>query len=98
MNSDQMNRRLEEKVSIEITHDGILSISNALRALLADVFTLYVKIKSFHWHISGPRFYELHKLLDEQAEQIFGMVDDVAERARKIGGTTLRSVNDITRH
>jgi len=72
-------------------------ISAALRALLADVFALYLKTKNFHWHMSGPHFRDYHLLLDEQSDQIFAMTDDVAERARKIGGTTLRSTGQIAR-
>src|ERR1700755_2514340 len=73
-------------------------ISGALRTLLADVFALYVKTKNFHWHMSGPHFRDYHLLLDDQGEQIFAMTDDIAERARKIGGTTLRSITDISEH
>ncbi|MET4603175.1 starvation-inducible DNA-binding protein [Bradyrhizobium sp. JR4.1] len=69
----------------------------ALRALLADVFALYLKTKNFHWHVSGRHFRDYHLMLDEQAEQIFAMTDDIAERARKIGGTTLRSIGQIAR-
>ena len=76
----------------------MLEISGALRKLLADVFALYVKTKNFHWHMSGKHFRDYHLLLDEQATQIFAMTDDIAERARKIGGTTLRSISDITRN
>jgi starvation-inducible DNA-binding protein len=72
-------------------------ISAALTALAADVFTLYLKTKNFHWHISGPHFRDYHLLLDEQAEQIFAMTDEIAERARKIGGTTIRSIGHIAR-
>lgn len=72
-------------------------IPAALRALLADVFALYLKTKNFHWHVSGRHFRDFHLLLDEQAEQIFAMTDDIAERARKIGGTTLRSIGQIAR-
>jgi starvation-inducible DNA-binding protein len=72
-------------------------ISAALRALLADVFALYMKTKNFHWHMSGPHFRDYHLLLDEQSDQIFAMTDEVAERARKIGGTTLRSTGQIAR-
>jgi len=68
-----------------------------LRRLLADVFALYLKTKNFHWHITGRNFRDCH-LLDEQAEQLFAMTDEIAERARKIGGATLRSVGDIARH
>jgi starvation-inducible DNA-binding protein len=70
-------------------------VSAALTVLLADVFALYVKTKNFHWHISGPHFRDYHLLLDEQATQIFAMTDDIAERARKIGGTTIRSIGHI---
>ena len=72
-------------------------ISTALTALLADVFALYLKTKNFHWHMSGPHFRDYHLLLDEHADQIFAMTDDIAERARKIGGTTLRSIGHIAR-
>ncbi|MCS3726659.1 Dps family protein [Bradyrhizobium betae] len=72
-------------------------IPAALRALLADVFALYLKTKNFHWHVSGSHFRDYHLMLDEQAGQIFAMTDDIAERARKIGGTTLRSIGQIAR-
>jgi starvation-inducible DNA-binding protein len=72
-------------------------IAAALTALLADVFALYIKTKNFHWHMSGPHFRDYHLLLDEQSEQIFAMTDDIAERARKIGGTTLRSIGHIAK-
>ncbi len=77
---------------------AVEEISEALRHLLADIFALYVKTKNFHWHMSGKHFRDYHLLLDEQAEQIFAMTDDVAERARKIGGTSLRSIGDIHKH
>ncbi|MBW5437595.1 DNA starvation/stationary phase protection protein [Bradyrhizobium canariense] len=70
-------------------------ISAALTVLLADVFALYVKTKNFHWNISGPHFRDYHLLLDAQAAQIFAMTDNIAERARKIGGTTIRSIGHI---
>ena len=69
-----------------------------LNGLLADAFALYVKTKNFHWHVSGPHFRDYHLLLDEQAEQIFATTDELAERVRKIGGITLRSIGDIARH
>ncbi len=72
-------------------------ISGALNALLADVLALYVKTKNFHWHMSGPHFRDYHLLLDEHADQIFAMGDDLAERVRKIGGTTIRSIGHIAR-
>ena len=77
--------------------DATKDITAALNALLADVFALYVKTKSFHWHISGPHFRDYHLLLDEQAEQVFAMTDDIAERVRKLGGTTIRSIGHIAR-
>jgi starvation-inducible DNA-binding protein len=73
-------------------------ISDALRRLLADVFALYFKTKNFHWHMTGNHFRDYHLLLDEQGQQIFAMTDAIAERARKIGGTTLHSIGDVTRH
>ena len=72
-------------------------ISAALTTLLADMFALYLKTKNFHWHMSGPHFRDYHLMLDEQADQIFATTDDIAERARKIGGTTLRSIGHIAR-
>ena len=72
-------------------------ISAALNALLADVFALYLKTKNFHWHMSGPHFRDYHLLLDEHGDQIFAMTDDMAERVRKIGGTTLRSIGHIAK-
>jgi starvation-inducible DNA-binding protein len=72
-------------------------IGGALNALLADVFALYLKTKNFHWHVSGPHFRDYHLLLDEQAEQIFAIADPIAERVRKLGGTTLRSIGHISR-
>jgi starvation-inducible DNA-binding protein len=82
----------------DLGHDAVVEISNELRALLADVFALYVKTKNFHWHMSGSHFRDYHLLLDDQGEQIFAMTDDVAERARKLGGTTLHSIGDIASH
>jgi len=73
-------------------------IAGALNAILADTFALYMKTKNFHWHVSGPHFRDYHLLLDEQAEQIFASTDVIAERVRKIGGNTLRSIGDIARH
>jgi starvation-inducible DNA-binding protein len=72
-------------------------IAGALNALLADTFTLYLKTKNFHWHVSGPLFRDYHLLLDEQADQIFAMTDVLAERVRKLGSPTLRSIGDIAR-
>ncbi len=72
-------------------------ISGALNAILADVWALYLKTKNFHWHMSGPHFRDYHLLLDEQADQIYAMSDPIAERVRKVGGTTLRSIGNISR-
>ncbi len=72
-------------------------ISGALNSILADVFALYLKTKNFHWHMSGPHFRDYHLLLDEQADQLYAMTDPMAERVRKIGGTTLRSAGHISR-
>jgi starvation-inducible DNA-binding protein len=72
-------------------------ISGALTALLADMFALYIKTKNFHWHVSGPHFRDYHLLLDEQAAEIFATTDELAERARKVGGTTLRSIGHIAK-
>jgi starvation-inducible DNA-binding protein len=77
--------------------NAVNDISAALTALLADVFALYLKTKNFHWHMSGPHFRDYHLMLDEQAAELFGITDDIAERARKIGGTTLRSIGHIAR-
>jgi starvation-inducible DNA-binding protein len=81
----------------DLTADATRDISAALAILLADVFALYVKTKNFHWHMSGPHFRDYHLLLDEQGDQIFAMTDPIAERSRKIGGTTLRSIGHIAR-
>src|ERR1700741_5512622 len=90
--------RASSEATADLTSEGVAEIYNQLRHLLADVFALYVKTKNFHWHMSGVHFRDYHLLLDEHAEQIFDMSDDVAERARKIGGNTLRSIGDIARH
>ena len=95
--------KTEPRQPADLTHtdidgEGVKEISHVLRQLLADVFTLYIKTKNFHWHMTGPHFRDYHLLLDEQSEQIFRITDDIAERARKIGGTTLRSIGDIVRH
>jgi starvation-inducible DNA-binding protein len=81
----------------DLTTKATSDISGALNALLADMFALYLKTKNFHWHASGPHFRDYHLMLDEQGEQIFAVTDDIAERVRKIGGTTLRSIGNIAR-
>jgi starvation-inducible DNA-binding protein len=77
--------------------NAVRDISAALNLALADIFAIYLKTKNFHWHMSGPHFRDYHLLLDEQADQIFAATDVVAERVRKIGGTTLRSIGHISR-
>ena len=81
----------------DLTRSATKDIAGAMNAILADVFALYLKTKNFHWHISGRHFRDYHLLLDEQAAQIFATTDDIAERVRKIGGTTLRSIGHISR-
>jgi starvation-inducible DNA-binding protein len=81
----------------DIAPESVKEISAALTVLLADVFAVYVKTKNFHWHMSGPHFRDYHLLLDDHGDQLFAMTDDIAERARKIGGTTLRSIGHIAR-
>jgi starvation-inducible DNA-binding protein len=86
------------EVTTDLGEDAVAEISGALRPLLADVFALYLKTKNFHWHVRGRHFRDYHLLLDEQAEQIYAMADPIAERARKLGGTTIRSIGDIARN
>jgi starvation-inducible DNA-binding protein len=82
----------------QLDHAAVEEISAELRHLLADLFALYLKTKNFHWHMTGKHFRDYHLLLDEQADQIFAMTDPVAERARKLGGTTLHSISEVTSH
>jgi starvation-inducible DNA-binding protein len=88
-----------EKASVknvgQLDHDAVEEISGELRHLLADSFTLYLKTKNFHWHMTGKNFRDYHLLLDEQGDQIFAMTDPIAERARKLGGTTIHSIGEI---
>jgi starvation-inducible DNA-binding protein len=81
----------------DLKSNATKDISGALNALLADTFVLYMKTKNFHWHVSGPHFRDYHLLLDEQGDELFGSTDVIAERVRKIGGNTLRSIGDIAR-
>lgn len=81
----------------DLTAEATQDISAELNALLADVFTLYLKTKNFHWHLSGPHFRDYHLLFDEQADQLFAMTDPIAERVRKIGGSTIKSIGQISR-
>src|SRR6059036_3663127 len=81
----------------DLSHAAVKDISATMNAILADVFALYLKTKNFHWHMSGPHFRDYHLLLDEHADQLFAMTDPIAERIRKIGGLTLRSIGHISR-
>jgi len=81
----------------DLKSNAVRDISGALNILLADMFALYLKTKNFHWHMSGPHFRDYHLLLDEQGDQIFATTDTIAERVRKIGGTTLHSIGHISR-
>src|ERR1700741_4297268 len=96
-NDLQARRIAPLKTPSDILPESVREIAGALNKLLADVFALYLKTKNFHWHMSGPHFRDYHLLLDEQSDQIFAMTDDIAERARKIGGTTLRSIGHVAR-
>jgi starvation-inducible DNA-binding protein len=82
----------------DLSAAAVAQITKALNGLLADTFALYVKTKNFHWHVSGPHFRSYHLLFDEQAAEIYATADPIAERVRKLGGTTLRSIADIGRH
>jgi starvation-inducible DNA-binding protein len=82
----------------DLSRDAVMEISSELRQLLADIFALYVKMKNFHWYMRGRHFRDYHLLLDEHSGQIFDLTDAIAERARKIGGATLPSISDISRH
>ena len=81
----------------DLKSNAVRDVSAALNALLADTFALYLKTKNFHWHVSGVHFRDFHLMFDEQGDQIFAMTDEIAERVRKIGGTTLRSIGKIAR-
>jgi starvation-inducible DNA-binding protein len=93
-----MEKKRMSETPTDLSGDAVVEISGELRILLADVFALYVKTKNFHWHMSGPHFRDYHLLLDDQGTQIFAMTDDIAERARKLGGTTIRSISDVSKH
>jgi starvation-inducible DNA-binding protein len=93
-----VKRQILHEIPTDLNREGVAEITSELRQLLADAFALYLKTKNFHWHMTGRHFRDYHLLLDEQADQIFGMTDDIAERARKLGGSTLRSIGDISRH
>jgi len=98
-NKSELERRRDAPLATptDLTRSASKDISGAMNAILADVFSLYLKTKNFHWHMSGPYFRDYHLLLDEQADQLFAMTDPIAERIRKIGGLTLRSIGHISR-
>ncbi len=82
----------------DMDREGVVEICDELRKLVSDVFSLYLKTKNFHWHMSGKHFRDYHLLLDEQSDQIFAMTDDIAERARKMGGNTVHSIGEIAQY
>jgi starvation-inducible DNA-binding protein len=92
---DRKNARLETPTDLEAS--ATRDVAAAMNLVLADVFALYLKTKNFHWHMSGPHFRDYHLLLDEQADQIFAMTDPIAERVRKLGRLTIRSIGEIAR-
>ncbi len=98
-NKSELERRRDAPLATptDLTRSASKDISGAMNAILADVFALYLKTKNFHWHMSGRHFRDYHLLLDEQAEQLFAMTDPIAERIRKIGGLTIRSIGHISR-
>ena len=81
----------------DLSPEAVKNISAAVNPLIADAFALYLKTKNFHWHISGRHFRDYHLMLDEQGEAIFAQIDDLAERIRKIGGTTMRSIGQVAK-
>lgn len=85
------------KTPTDLTQNATKDISGAMNAILADIFAIYLKTKNFHWHMSGPHFRDYHLLLDEQSEQLYSMTDPIAERVRKIGGMTIRSIGQISK-
>ena len=95
----QLKRRQQSRIIVPSDFDQARArdIEGAMNAILADVFALYLKTKNFHWHMSGAHFRDYHLLLDEQADQLYAMTDPIAERVRKVGGTTLRSIGHIGR-
>ncbi|MDP4078686.1 Dps family protein [Acidovorax sp. A1169] len=95
----ELERRREAPLvtPTDLKGDATRDIAAAMNGILADVFALYIKTKNFHWHMSGPHFRDYHLLLDDQADQLYAMTDPIAERIRKVGGTTLRSIGHIAR-
>ena len=97
--TSELLRRREAPLATptDLTRSATKDIAGAMNAILADVFALYMKTKNFHWHMSGPHFRDYHLLLDEHADQLFAMTDPIAERIRKLGGPTLKSIGQISR-
>jgi starvation-inducible DNA-binding protein len=98
MSTDTRTAKPRLQTPTDLGANATKDITASLNALLADTFALYMKTKNFHWHVSGPNFRDYHLMFDEQADQLFATTDVIAERVRKIGGTTLRSIGDIARH
>jgi starvation-inducible DNA-binding protein len=92
------NTNASLKTPTDIQSNAARTVADALNGILADTFALYLKTKNFHWHVSGPHFHDYHLMFDAQAAQIFATTDQIAERVRKTGNTTLRSIGDIARH
>lgn len=95
--SERKRREAPLATPTDLAAEGVRDVAGALNGILADVFALYLKTKNFHWHVSGPHFRDYHLLLDEQADQLFAMTDPIAERVRKLGGNTVRSIGHIAR-
>src|SRR5512138_112818 len=93
----RQKRDIPLAVPTDLTRSAIKNIAGAMNAILADVFALYLKTKNFHWHMSGPHFRDYHLLLDEHSDQLFAMTDAIAERVRKIGASTIKSIGHIAR-
>jgi starvation-inducible DNA-binding protein len=99
MNEQQVLRKREAPLITpsDLSEDATRDIGGAMNAILADVFALYLKTKNFHWHVSGPHFHDYHLMMDDQSDQLFAMTDPIAERIRKVGAMTLRSIGHIAR-
>ena len=93
----RQKRDIPLTVPTDLTRSAVKDIAGAMNAILADVFALYLKTKNFHWHMSGPHFRDYHLLLDEHGEQLYAMTDPIAERIRKLGGLTIKSIGQISR-
>jgi starvation-inducible DNA-binding protein len=93
----RQKRDIPLTVPTDLTRSAVKDIAGAMNAILADVFALYLKTKNFHWHMSGPHFRDYHLLLDEHSDQLFAMTDPIAERIRKLGGLTIKSIGHISR-